>query len=143
MAKLMTREVLRYSIGRRSQGTVRAHFLAWRASQSPQIPLRCDIEQCQFFHGALTWNDQSLKLILDHINGVAGDNRPKNLRFLCPNCNSQQATHGGSNKGKVQQNSGGFSRKRADGKRNYTLVAESGHYELKGNEVVTKHGRQT
>jgi len=34
-------------------------------------------------------------LVLDHINGVNNDNRLENLRFLCPNCNSQTATFAG------------------------------------------------
>jgi predicted RNA-binding Zn-ribbon protein involved in translation (DUF1610 family) len=38
------------------------------------------------------WNGQSLVLVIDHKNGVHNDNRVKNLQFLCPNCNSQQAT---------------------------------------------------
>lgn len=38
------------------------------------------------------WNGANLVLILDHINGVNNDNRLENLRFLCPNCNSQTST---------------------------------------------------
>jgi transposase-like protein len=39
-----------------------------------------------------TWNGKEIKMVLDHINGVNDDNRLKNLRMLCPNCNSQQKT---------------------------------------------------
>lgn len=39
------------------------------------------------------WNDNKLVLILDHINGKRFDNRLFNLRFVCPNCNSQLPTH--------------------------------------------------
>jgi uncharacterized protein YjcR len=39
------------------------------------------------------WKGENLVLILDHINGVNNDNRLKNLRFVCPNCNSQLVTH--------------------------------------------------
>jgi hypothetical protein len=39
------------------------------------------------------WNGEKLVLILDHINGINNDNRIENLRFVCPNCNSQLATH--------------------------------------------------
>lgn len=38
------------------------------------------------------WNDKKIVLVLDHINGVNNDHRIENLRFLCPNCNSQQDT---------------------------------------------------
>ncbi|MFA5071114.1 MAG: hypothetical protein WC511_01955 [Candidatus Pacearchaeota archaeon] len=45
-------------------------------------------------------NDKKLVLVLDHINGVPNDNRIENLRFVCPNCNSQLETFAGKhNKG--------------------------------------------
>jgi len=50
----------------------------------------CEVEQ---------WNDQPLTLVVDHIDGNAGNNLPINLRLLCPNCNSQTDTFGGRNKG--------------------------------------------
>lgn len=50
------------------------------------------------------WNGKPLVMVLDHINGVNNDNRPENLRMLCPNCNSQQDTFAGkNNKGKVSR----------------------------------------
>ncbi len=42
-----------------------------------------------------SWNDLPLVMVLDHINGDGHDNRLCNLRFLCPNCNSQQPTFAG------------------------------------------------
>jgi predicted amidophosphoribosyltransferase len=36
-------------------------------------------------------------LVLDHINGIDNDHRLKNLRLLCPNCNSQTRTFAGKN----------------------------------------------
>src|SRR5574337_14122 len=108
MTKLLQRSVLRYQQGRRSQATVRRHFLEWRARQGPPIPVRCDIPSCQFFSGNLLWNGKPIRLVLDHVNGVSGDNSPQSLRLLCPNCNSQQGTHGGSNKGRVIQDMGGY-----------------------------------
>lgn len=43
------------------------------------------------------WQTKVLVLVLDHINGINNDNRLENLRFLCPNCNSQTATFSGRN----------------------------------------------
>jgi hypothetical protein len=46
------------------------------------------------------WQGKPLVLILDHKNGEHADNRQENLRLLCPNCNSQQETFAGRNKGR-------------------------------------------
>ena len=43
------------------------------------------------------WKGKLLVLVLDHINGVMDDHRLENLRLVCPNCNSQQATFSGRN----------------------------------------------
>jgi len=44
------------------------------------------------------WHGRKMALILDHINGVATDNRLKNLRIVCPNCAATLETHCGRNK---------------------------------------------
>ena len=43
------------------------------------------------------WCGKEMSLILDHINGHNHDNRLENLRWVCPNCNSQLDTTGARN----------------------------------------------
>ena len=43
------------------------------------------------------WNGKLLTMILDHLNGDHHDNRIENLRWICPNCNSQLSTFAGRN----------------------------------------------
>lgn len=63
------------------QKTLRKFFL------KKDVPYVCSI--C----GLLPiWNDKPLTLILDHINGKNHDDRLKNLRWVCPNCNMQLET---------------------------------------------------
>jgi hypothetical protein len=138
MTTLNTSDVLRYRKGRGAQSTVRRHFLKWCAAQVPSVPYRCDVASCHFHVEPPFWNGKELRLILDHRNGVCGDNRHKNLRFLCPNCNSQERTHGGGNKGRVIQDSGGFAKVRSDGKRDYTLPADTGSFIVKDSDVVLR-----
>lgn len=39
------------------------------------------------------WRGKRLVLEIDHVNGDRRDNRLGNLRYLCPSCHSQTATH--------------------------------------------------
>lgn len=52
------------------------------------------------------WCDKPLTLIVDHIDGDAGNNMPTNLRLLCPNCNSQTPTFCGRNYGHGRESRG-------------------------------------
>lgn len=47
---------------------------------------------CQLCGQEPEWKNKKLVLVLDHINGIRNDNRIENLRFVCPNCNSQLPT---------------------------------------------------
>lgn len=48
----------------------------------------------------IEWNNKAIVLEIDHIDGNSENNRPENLRFICPNCHSQTDTYKGKNVGK-------------------------------------------
>lgn len=142
MAKmLLQKDVLTYHEKGRSNQTVRRHYLEWRSQQKPPIPYRCDNRDCKFYKSRLKWNGKDFGLILDHINGVHANNRPENLQFLCPNCNSQQPTHGGRNIGRVKLNSGGYAIVRKNGKLDYTLIADPGEFKITGGTMSMYKGK--
>lgn len=45
----------------------------------------CEIEK---------WLNNKITLQIDHIDGINYNNKPENLRFLCPNCHSQTNSYG-------------------------------------------------
>ena len=53
--------------------------------------------KCQMCGLGDMWNGKKISLHIDHINGIANDNRLVNLQFLCPNCHSQTDTYAGKN----------------------------------------------
>ncbi len=59
--------------------------------------------QCSFCNIS-TWNDKSIVLELDHIDGNSDNNFLNNLRLLCPNCHSQTETYCGRNKKNTKRN---------------------------------------
>lgn len=124
MSRRSRNNVLKYQKGRGSQGTVKKQYMMWRLRQDPPIPIRCDNFVCQFYQSPMRWNGKLLEPILDHKYGVNGDNRPENLQLLCPNCNSQQPTHGGRNRDKVRQSTGGFAKTRNEGGWDYEMPLE-------------------
>lgn len=53
--------------------------------------------RCEICGQEDVWRGRRMSLILDHINGVATDNRLENLRIVCPNCAATLDTHCGRN----------------------------------------------
>ncbi len=135
MTKRDSDDVLRYTDDGEHAETLLRHYLSQRKE-----PERCDISLCEFFTEPLEWCGQPLNLVLDHINGVNSDNRVENLRFLCPNCNSQQSTFAGRNKGKVGKSSGGFYTKEGD-LRHYVVPAQPGRVSITGGDATMPIGR--
>lgn len=128
-SKKDTKNFFVYTGGKRVSG-IKSKYISWR--EKNKLLICCDNEKCVFKSGQLIWNGERLNLILDHINGVNSDNRLKNLRLLCPNCNSQLiSTQGGKNIGRVEKSVGGFCLiNKEDGKKHYVLPAETGVYKL-------------
>jgi hypothetical protein len=50
---------------------------------------------CELCGQGETWCGRAMALILDHVNGMATDNRLENLRIVCPNCAATLDTHCG------------------------------------------------
>jgi len=68
---------------------------------------------CAICGAASVWLGVPLAFVLDHIDGDPTNNRPENLRLVCPNCDSQLATYKSRNRGKGRH----YRRQRyADGK---------------------------
>ena len=99
----MSFEILCYSLKPKSRTKVRRRYARWREENG--LPIRCDFGERQFHGCPLMWKGGNLPVILDHANGNSLDNRPSNLRLLCPNCDSQLPTRGGGNRGRIKATS--------------------------------------
>jgi hypothetical protein len=132
-------EVLCYRPKPASRSTVHRYYDKWRAQQS--LEPRCDLEECYFHSQPLVWREKPLPLILDHKNGNSRDNSPSNLRYLCPNCESQLETRGGRNRGRVElAEEGKFVLRERSGRRDYFLFPKPGHYAVTGYAPTIKIG---
>lgn len=49
------------------------------------------------------WRGAVLTLHVDHVSGEYYDNRPENLRFLCPNCHAVTPTFAGRHRARREQ----------------------------------------
>lgn len=63
-----------------------------------------DSSRCEICGQNIQWNGKQLTMILDHINGNKKDNRLCNLRWICPNCDSQLDTYAGRNLKNLNRN---------------------------------------
>ena len=75
------------SLGRIDRATARKYLAEQRG-------YKC--EEC----GISDWQGKKLTLHVDHVDGNPADDRPENLRLLCPNCHSQTPFLGNANKGR-------------------------------------------
>ncbi|MFJ7771424.1 HNH endonuclease [Streptomyces sp. NPDC097107] len=78
--------------------------LVLRTPQAGRIPgsrlrrhlLRSGVpESCAMCGTGPEWNGKPLRLEVDHVDGAWWDNRPENLRLLCPNCHASTDTYRG------------------------------------------------
>lgn len=130
--RIASTEVLRYSRTPAPRSTVRRKYMTWRLEQG--IPNRCDNSDCPFHLGSLNWNGSPLPVILDHVNGNNRDNNPSNLRYLCPNCDSQQFTRGGANRSRVERlGDGSYIIKQRSGTRQYYFFPEPAGMRISGH----------
>jgi len=87
----ITNEEIFIENGRTGRSTIKARILKDKLIE--YVCFKCGQDDA--------WNGEKLILILDHANGVNNDNRLKNLRFVCPNCNAQLDTHCKGSKGLI------------------------------------------
>lgn len=87
----------KYMFGKKDQEYLKgeiSHMGTLRRHYNYHNDYKCEI--C----GISDWNGKKLVLVLDHIDGNPDNNQPSNLRWVCPNCDSQLPTYKGRNKGK-------------------------------------------
>ena len=105
------------------RSNIRKRYFARRRVMGP--PIRCDNAACHFHSHPLEWNGADFKPVLDHISGNSWDNSWSNLWLLCPNCDSQQPTKGGRNRGRNHRfPDGSYHERLGAGRQNAHLVGK-------------------
>lgn len=56
--------------------------------------------------GIEEWNNQPIRLWVDHVDGDPTNNSANNFRLICPNCESQTLTSRGRNRGNGRTSKG-------------------------------------
>ena len=87
-------QTLRATLYAKNQEKFLEGKIATRANIKKWLIETCD-EVCSICKLLPEWNGKFLSLQVDHINGINNDNRPENVRLVCPNCHSQTDTFAG------------------------------------------------
>ena len=66
-----------------------------RPAQAAALRRGLKQRECELCGQGEEWRGRRMSLILDHINGIADDNRLENLQIVCPNCAATLDTHCG------------------------------------------------